>query len=126
MGPLSSILAVLLTVPVGAPGHPGAIAPHSVGRPKAEPPTPTPTPPPSPAGACIDHWLESRYRPFGYDHIVHIRNRCKKTADCSIITDVNPQPTLVSVPVRAEVEAVTWIASPARAFSANVACKLAG
>src|SRR5262245_45995953 len=25
--------------------------------------------------ACVESWGESRYRNYGYDHIVHIRNR---------------------------------------------------
>jgi hypothetical protein len=74
--------------------------------------------------ACITWWTEARYRPFGYDHIVHIKSACARPADCSVSTDVNPVVQKVLVPANAKVEVFTFLVSPAREFKATVVCKL--
>jgi hypothetical protein len=74
--------------------------------------------------ACVTARAEVRYRPFGYDHLVYIHNGCDGTADCTVRTDVNPETMQVSVSSGAEVEVVTWVGSPARVFTATVACRL--
>jgi hypothetical protein len=118
MSQLPCVLAMMLTLGIAAPEIGRAKKPHSVAE------APAPHRAPGPPTACIGHWLEVRYRPFGYDHIVHIRNKCTKAAACTVTTDVNPQPTQVSVAANTEVEAVTWVGSPAQTFTANVSCKL--
>ena len=118
MRQIPPVLSVLLTLGIAAPWHASAQTPHSVAQ------APTPRRAPGPVTACIGHWLEVRYRPFGYDHIVHIRNKCTKAAACTVTTDVNPQPTHVRVAASSEVEAVTWVGSPAQTFTANVSCTL--
>ncbi len=79
---------------------------------------------PSPGSGCVEHWQEVRYRAYGYDHIVHLRNTCARTAHCSVTTDVNPQPTSAVLPARTETEVTTWIGSPASVFFASVQCDL--
>jgi hypothetical protein len=79
---------------------------------------------PAPLPACVKAWPEVRYRPFGYDHVVHIRNDCDRTADCTVTTDVNPDATRVSIPPGEEAEVVTWMGSPSREFTPTVACHL--
>jgi hypothetical protein len=74
--------------------------------------------------ACITWWTEARYRPFGYDHIVHLKSACTRPADCTISTNVNPEVKRVLVPVAASVEVYTFLMSPAREFTAYVECKL--
>jgi len=118
MSQLPRVLSVLLTLGIAAPLPASATMPRSTAVASA------PGRAPAPVTTCVGHWLEARYRPFGYDHIVHIRNKCAKTAACTVTTDVNPQPTQVSVAPNTEVEAVTWVGSPAQTFSANVACQL--
>lgn len=73
---------------------------------------------------CIEFWPESRYRNYGYDHIVHLHSTCEATALCSVSTNVNPQAYRVELPPKVEVEVLTFRASPAREFVANVTCEL--
>lgn len=73
--------------------------------------------------ACVDAWGESRYR-SGYDHIVHLRNRCQKTVVCRVSTNVNPEPVEGTVAPGEERELLTFRGSPARDFIPKVDCKL--
>ena len=74
--------------------------------------------------ACIGVATEARYVPYGYNHIVLLKNGCSKAATCSVSTDVNPQATSVDVGASASVEVLTFTASPAQTFHARVTCKL--
>jgi hypothetical protein len=74
--------------------------------------------------ACIRWTTEVRYRPYGYDHLVHIHSACERAASCRVSTDVNPDAITVRVPPRESVTVVTFQGSPARTFSAKVACAL--
>ena len=74
--------------------------------------------------ACISVATEARYVPYGYNHIVLLKNGCSKAATCSVATDVNPQATSVDVASTASVEVLTFTASPAQTFHARVTCKL--
>ncbi|GAC1353229.1 MAG: hypothetical protein NVS3B20_20190 [Polyangiales bacterium] len=76
------------------------------------------------APSCITSWTESRYRPYGYDHVVHIKSTCDKPADCTVSTNVVPQPTKALVPAASKVEVLTFLSSPASAFTATVDCTL--
>ena len=78
----------------------------------------------APVPECITWWTEARYRPFGYDHIVHLKSVCARPADCTISTNVNPEVKRVLVPVNASVEVYTYLVSPAREFTAYVECRL--
>jgi|GraSoiStandDraft_23_1057293.scaffolds.fasta_scaffold632656_2 hypothetical protein len=73
--------------------------------------------------ACVEAWGESRYR-VGYDHIVHVANRCEKAVLCRVSTNVNPDPVEVTVPSREEREVLTFRGSPAREFAPKVDCRL--
>ena len=90
---------------------PGRAAAQDAG---AEPPVPT----------CMRVRSEARYVPFGYNHVVVLRNGCSKDATCTIATDVNPAPTTAEVAKGTTQEVVTWSGSPASTFNARVACKL--
>jgi hypothetical protein len=74
--------------------------------------------------ACIGVTKEARYVPYGYNHVVVVRNGCSKAASCTIATDVNPQPTSVDVASGATVEVLTFTGSPAQTFTPRVGCKL--
>jgi len=76
------------------------------------------------AATCVRWTTEVRYRPYGYDHLVHIVNGCDKPARCEVKTDVNPEPTEVRVLPKETVTVVTFQGSPAREFSAQVSCVL--
>jgi hypothetical protein len=77
---------------------------------------------PDAAAACIKVSPEARYRGLGYNHIVHVTDICKADAECDVSTDVNPQPTHVSVPAGSAVEVTTFLGSPARVFVPKVVC----
>ena len=73
---------------------------------------------------CIDVWGEVRYGSYGYDHVVHIRNRCEAVAECDVSSNVNPTPSRVTVAPKAEAEVLTFRGSPAREFSPRADCRL--
>ena len=77
------------------------------------------------APACVDVSSRAVYRALGYDHIVHLANRCGKAATCSVSTDVNPDPIVVKVAESEEVDVLTFRGSPARVFVAHVTCEVA-
>jgi hypothetical protein len=72
---------------------------------------------------CIRVHSEARYSGYGYDHVVEIENGCAKAMVCTVKTDVNPEPTKVSLPAREKTTVVTFRGSPAREFKADVQCK---
>ena len=77
------------------------------------------------APPCVDVSSHAVYRGVGYDHIVHLANRCDKSAVCSVSTDVNPERIVVTVPPKEEVDVLTFRGSPARVFAAHVTCDVA-
>lgn len=93
-----------------------------VAAPCAEPsdqeaPAPDPT-------ACVTHTTEARYI-MGFNHLVHIDNTCEKSVQCSVSTDVNPEPQVVNLAAKSKTTVVTFKGSPARTFRATVQCQLA-
>ena len=74
--------------------------------------------------ACIAVSTESRYVPWGYNHIVILRSGCSKDATCIVATDVNPQTQSVEVAAGGKVEVMTFMGSPAYSFVARVRCRL--
>lgn len=81
---------------------------------------------PTPASlpACIQVQTESRYVPYGYNHIVTLTSGCTRPASCTVSTDVNPEVHAVDVPANASIQVTTYIGAAASAFVAKVACKL--
>ena len=73
---------------------------------------------------CVRWWQESRYRNYGYDHLVHISNGCSVTAACAVTTDVAPSPISVRVEPRETQSVLTYRGAPAREFRADVRCAL--
>ena len=71
---------------------------------------------------CVQSWPEARMQAYGYNHIVHLRNVCDVPLDCVVTTDVNPEPTKVSVLAKSETEVNTFLGSPARVFVPKVVC----
>jgi hypothetical protein len=74
--------------------------------------------------ACIRYQSEARFGGVGYDHLVHIANSCSTTAECTVTTDVSPQPRKVEVPGKSEVTVNTFLDSPARSFIPRVECTM--
>ena len=80
---------------------------------------------PAPAlPACVRVSTQTRWVPYGYNHVVMIENGCSKPATCKVSTDVNPQIQTAEVPSAQTVEILTITASPASAFVAKVTCSL--
>jgi hypothetical protein len=73
---------------------------------------------------CIQSWPEARMQAYGYNHIVHVKDVCDAPADCVITTDVNPEPTKLSVAGKSEAEINTYLGSPARVFTPKVVCTM--
>jgi len=74
--------------------------------------------------SCIQVQSESRYVPYGYNHIVHLRNGCDRAATCIVSTDVNPQAQTVEVASASAIDVTTFMGAAAQAFVAKVACVL--
>ena len=74
--------------------------------------------------ACVVVNTASRYVPYGYNHVVVIKNGCSKSVTCTVSTDVNPKPAQAEVATNATVEVLTFAGSPAATFFARVSCKL--
>ena len=77
--------------------------------------------------AVIGVGTDARYVPYGYNHVVVLRNGCSRAATCNVSTDVNPKSTpaiRVDVAAGTTVEVLTFTASPAQVFTAHVTCKL--
>src|SRR5262245_9123229 len=62
---------------------------------------------------CAKVSTQAPYRAYGYDHEVSIENACTKPIDCSVKTNVNPDPTSVRVAPHAIETVVTFRGSPA-------------
>jgi hypothetical protein len=73
--------------------------------------------------SCVAFWPEVRYRNYGYDHFVHLANRCDVPARCRVSTDVRPEPVEVQVPARTQIEVLTFRGSAARQFVPRVECR---
>lgn len=79
---------------------------------------------PRPLPACVQVATQSRYIPFGYNHVVVITNGCSRPASCIVSTDVNPTPQTAAVASGATVEVLTYMAANAQTFTALVSCQL--
>ena len=74
------------------------------------------------ADKCIKSWPEVRYGALGYNHLVHVANSCATPAECTVTTDVNPEPQKVVVAGKTESVVTTFMGSPARVFKPHVSC----
>jgi hypothetical protein len=111
---LAATTAALVQLAPSSPAYAATVSPRAMTSGSSEPAVPT----------CISFWGEARYRPFGYDHIVHIKSTCAKSADCVVWTNVNAEKKKVLVPANAKVEVFTFLVSPSREFTPYVECKL--
>lgn len=75
---------------------------------------------------CFKTRSEARYAAYGYDHLVEIENTCDKPLLCVVKTDVNPDPSNVTVPGKEKRMVVTFRGSPAREFKPDVRCTIEG
>ena len=78
---------------------------------------------PSEGLQCVYWSQEARARVYGYDHLVHLNNRCKQTATCQVTTNVNPKSIEERLEAGAKQTVLTFMDSPARTFQARVRCE---
>ena len=65
----------------------------------------------------------ARYVGLGYTHAIVLKNGCQKPVECSVWTDVDPEPkTTLSLRPGEESEVVTRRGSPAREVTAFKQC----
>jgi hypothetical protein len=83
----------------------------------------------TPAGAeepeplqCVRYWPEARYSGAGYDHWVHLESACNVLASCNVVTNVNPDATVVTIQPGEHLAVLTWRGSPAYEFTTWVEC----
>jgi hypothetical protein len=74
--------------------------------------------------SCVTSWGEARYRNYGYDHLVHIKNGCRQAAVCKVSTDVNPAAVERVVGAGKRTTVLTFRGSPSRRFTPKVVCRL--
>ena len=72
--------------------------------------------------ACVTVRAEAPFRGSGYDHLVKLQNHCDRPVKCRVSSDVNPEPTEVTVSAQGRSEVLLWRGSPARTFKARVTC----
>jgi hypothetical protein len=78
----------------------------------------------APKVTCVEVHAEARYRNYGYDHLVTVRNGCDRKAVCDVSTNVNPEPVRIEVPAGSAVEVLTFRGSPSREFTPRATCHL--
>jgi hypothetical protein len=75
-------------------------------------------------GGCAIATAGTRMEPFGFTHVVTLRNGCDKPITCEVWTDVDPTPRqTVNAAPGETVEVVTRLGSPATAVTAFKECR---
>ena len=82
--------------------------------------------PPAGVPACLTVATESRYVPYGYNHLVTLKSACPKPLTCNVSTDVNPEKQKVEVAPNATVEVTTFLGAATQTFTARVSCANSG
>ncbi len=75
------------------------------------------------AAGCVKWESEARWVAYGYNHLVHLENTCKKAMRCEVATDVNPEPQSADLESEEKETVVTFQGSPASEFKATVVCE---
>ena len=75
------------------------------------------------AAKCVKWKSEAVYVAYGYNHLVHLENTCKKAMRCEVKTDVNPEPQSADLEPEEKETVVTFMGSPASEFKATVTCE---
>lgn len=70
---------------------------------------------------CVEYTTQARFI-MGYDHLVHLHNKCEVKATCTVFTNVNPDKQTASLKQDEKKTLLTFRGSPASEFSATVEC----
>lgn len=73
---------------------------------------------------CVEHTTQARFV-MGYDHLIHLTNKCEVTSECIVFTDVNPDKQTVRLAPQEKKTLLTYRGSPASEFKATVECTAA-
>ena len=74
------------------------------------------------AARCV-HWkAEVRFEGLGFNHYVHLHNRCEAFMRCEVRTSVNKKPVTVNLAPDAKRTIKTFTGSPSSVFKTYVAC----
>ncbi|MBI2391362.1 MAG: hypothetical protein HYV09_17360 [Deltaproteobacteria bacterium] len=109
-----------MTFALVAPALVFALLPVSAGAHPEVQPEPAADAGPAP---CVRFWGEARPTGYGYRHVVVLESKCKTKQTCDVSTDVNPEVQKVPVDPGQTKEVVTFLESPASAFTPRVVCK---
>jgi len=92
-------------------------------RPVAPAPAPVPAPAPQSPNECAIAKASARYVGYGYTHVVALVNGCDRAVECTLWTDVDPEPkTTVSVAAGDTAEITTRRGSPSQDVKAGKEC----
>jgi hypothetical protein len=73
---------------------------------------------------CADVKAAASYVGYGYTHTITLSNGCPKAVECSVWTDVDPEPrTTLHLKPGQRADHVTRRGSPARAVTAFKSCR---
>ncbi|MCA9530341.1 MAG: hypothetical protein KC543_09410 [Myxococcales bacterium] len=116
-GSLGAALVALVAIGAATVGSISSVNTHTAAA-QAKPSEPEPT-----NLGCVTYQATARYVPYGYSHVVTLKNGCTQKAYCEVSSDVDPEPVhQVEVDVGAEVSVTTRLVSPSRTFTARVGC----
>jgi hypothetical protein len=71
---------------------------------------------------CVEVGGVSIWGGVGWNHFVYLTNHCGETVDCSVTTNVNPEPREAIVPQEVTALVVTAWNSPVSVFVPSVTC----
>ncbi|MEY4512413.1 MAG: hypothetical protein RLZZ450_4535 [Pseudomonadota bacterium] len=75
------------------------------------------------ANECAKVQASARYVGYGYTHLITLHNTCRQRVECSLWTDVDPEPrTTVQADTGQTAEVVTRRGSPSREVTAYKSC----
>lgn len=74
------------------------------------------------ADGCAEATKQVRYL-SGYDHLVHVKNRCDHAIRCTVKTDVNKDGVTQQVPAKGDSTFMTWRGSPQSDFTWTISCE---
>lgn len=72
---------------------------------------------------CVEVAGLSVWATPGFNHVVYLTETCQLELECTVSTDVDPEPLKAIVPAGTTVQVVTAIASPVAVFVPRVTCQ---
>ncbi len=89
-------------------------------RPQPAPPRPSPVAGARPA--CVQVTPQPVFNGSGFNHLVHVDNRCAQAVSCTVTTDINPQAQSATIPSQGTHTFNTFFNAAAYGFTPTVRC----